>query len=72
MQISIRHSNKLCTKNTVVLLYMEGGCAWWVGAWLGGVMYVRLLSCRSSAVRGGYGWIVGDFVLRAPLVLQRT
>ena len=70
-KISIRHSNKPCM-NTAVLLYMVGRCAWWVGAWVAGVLCVPLLYCCGTAVRGGCGWVVGAFDFRPPLVLQRT
>ena len=43
-EIPIRHSNKLCTNNAV-LLYM--------GEWMGEVLYVPLLYYCSTAVRGG-------------------
>ena len=70
-KISIRHSNKPCM-NTAVLLYMVGRCAWWVGAWVAGVLYVPLLYCCGTAVRSGCGWVVGAFDFKPPLVLQRT
>ena len=70
-KISIRHSNKPCM-NTAVLLYMVGRYAWWVGAWVAGVLYVPLLYCCGTAARGGCGWVVGAFDFRPPLVLQST
>ena len=57
--------------NTAVLLYM-GRCAWWAGAWVAGMLYVPLLYCCGTAVRGGCGWVVGAFDFRPPLVLKRA
>ena len=58
--------------NSVMLLYIVGRCAWRVGAWVAGVLYVPLLYCCGTAIRGGCGWVVGAFDFSPPLVLQRT